>query len=222
MRSAAFETSSRRPSVAVHDGTRLATRALDGDRPHASDLLPALEAALAELGLGAGDLEAIAVGTGPGSYTGLRVGIATALGLARGCGAHLIGVPSLEALAWGQLEPGAEAGVLLDARAKELYFAHYRRGVADAPLEVLTPPCVIPRDQVRDALPTGLALFADDAALRAAGLEDDDTRQVHRASAHAEHVLELGLARLERTGPMSPAQIEPLYLRAFAAQPRKR
>ena len=222
MRSAALETSSRRPSVAVRDGERVVSRALDGDRPHASDLLPALEAALTELGLGPADIEAVAVGTGPGSYTGLRVGIATALGIARGSDAQLVGVPSLEALAWGQLEPGEEAGVLLDARARELYFAHYRRATAAAELEVITPPCVIARDELGPRLPAGLMLFADDAALRAAGLEGDESRRIRSAHAHAEQVLELGLARLASTGPQLPAEIEPLYLRAFAAQPRKR
>ena len=220
MRWAAFETSSRRPSVAVRNGARLATRSLDGERPHASDLLPAFEAALNELGLGPRELDAIAVGTGPGSYTGLRVGIATALGLARGCDALLVGVPSFEAIAWGALAADHEAGVLLDARSRELYYAHYRR--LDDGLEVVTAPCVLGRDEVASALPAGLPLFADDAALRAAGLADDDTREILHAPARAEHILELGAQRLARSGPMDAAQIEPLYLRAFAAQPRKR
>ena len=220
MRWAAFETSSRQPSVAVRDGDRLATRSLDGERPHASDLLPAFENALDELGLGPRQIDAIAVGTGPGSYTGLRVGIATALGLARGSDALLVGVPSFEAIAWGALAADHEAGVLLDARARELYFAHYRRLAGE--LEVVTAPCVLARDAIGAALPPGLPLFADDAALRAAGLEGDDTREILCASAHAEHILDLGALRLARSGPMDAAQIEPLYLRAFAAQPRKR
>lgn len=220
MRWAAFETSSRRPSVAIRDGDRLVTRSLDGDRPHASDLLPACEAALFELGLEPRQIDAIAVGTGPGSYTGLRVGIATALGLARGCDALLVDVPSFEAIAWGNLAPGDEAGVLLDARARELYFAHYRRDLDG--LEVLTAPCVLAQGEAASAIPAGLSLFADEAALAAAGLEADDTREVVCPVAQAEHVLDLGALRLARTGPVPAAAIEPLYLRAFAAQPRKR
>jgi len=216
MRCAALETSTRRPSVAARDGERLAVRELEGDRPHASDLLPALERALAELDLAPRDLELIVVGTGPGSYTGLRVGIASALGLARGSGAQTIGVPSVEALAWGALAPGREAGVLLDARAGELYFAHYRRAERD--VEVVTAPCVLARASAAATIPEDLALFADETALDAAGL----TRHAAPALPRARDVLELGVRRFECTGPMSPAEIEPLYLRAFAAKPRRR
>ena len=60
---------------------------------------------LDELGVAPDAVARVLVGTGPGSYTGLRVGVATALGLARGTGAHLFGLPSLEARAWGALAP---------------------------------------------------------------------------------------------------------------------
>ena len=220
MRYAAFETSSRRPSVAVRDGERLAARSLDGERPHASDLLPACDSALRELGLGPAEIDVVVVGTGPGSYTGLRVGIATALGLARGCGAELVGLCSLEAVVWGGLAVGREAGVLLDARASELYFARYRRGAER--LEVVTAPCVLARPALSDALPPDLALFSDAAGLRAAGLADDGTREILPATPRATDLLELGAEYFAREGAMAPEQIEPLYLRAFAGQPRKR
>ncbi|MDE0893035.1 MAG: tRNA (adenosine(37)-N6)-threonylcarbamoyltransferase complex dimerization subunit type 1 TsaB, partial [Planctomycetota bacterium] len=79
----ALESSTRSPSIAVYLDGELHFEALDGDRPHASDLLPRLDAILGSLKISPRDITHVAVGTGPGSYTGLRVGIATAQGIAR-------------------------------------------------------------------------------------------------------------------------------------------
>jgi tRNA threonylcarbamoyladenosine biosynthesis protein TsaB len=197
----ALETSSLRPSVAVRVAGRIESRTLAGDRPHASDLLPALEHLLAGFEASPRDITAVLVGTGPGSYTGLRVGIATALGLVRGTGAALFGVPSLEALAYGELAQGSAAAFLLDARQGELYLARYRReeeGVA-----VLQPPCVTTPAELGRLLQPDEPVYADGAALpRAAAL------------------LELGARRLAREGPHVAEDVEPLYLRAFAVRSR--
>ena len=123
----ALETSSRPPSLALGVGDTVRAAALGESRRHASDLLPTLSALLKEQGVAPGDVDLVSVGVGPGSYTGLRVGIATALGLARGAGAAVVSVPSVAAMAYGALEVGQEGMVLLDARARELYVARYRR-----------------------------------------------------------------------------------------------
>src|SRR5262249_4463470 len=133
-----------------------------------SDLLPALDRILRELEAEPADVAAVLVGTGPGSYTGLRVGIATALGIARGSGAALRGVPSGETLCFGELAPGEEAAVRADARAGQLYFARYRR-TADE-IDVLRPPCVLRPEEVALALPPGIPIFGDAEAREAAGL----------------------------------------------------
>jgi len=219
----ALETSSARPSVAARWEGRLEQRSLVGDRPHASDLLPALEQLLAGLGAGPGDVGAVIVGTGPGSYTGLRVGVATALGIARGAGALLHGVPSLEALSYGELLPGASAAFLLDARQGELYLARYRREPEE--VQALLAPCVTTAAALGELVPADERIFADEAALQAAGLEDERARNPERfghAWPGAGALLRLGTARLGHRGPHTPAQVEPLYLRAFAARSRRR
>ena len=219
----ALETSSARPSVAARRGARREELSLAGDRPHASDLLPALERLLARLQASPGQIESVIVGTGPGSYTGLRVGVATALGLARGTLAQLFGVPSLEALAFGELGPGTTAAFLLDARQGELYLARYRRE-ADG-VDTLLSPCVTTAAALPELLPPDELVFADPAALRAAELEEERARRPARfrqAVPRASALLELGSARLAREGPQTPAQVEPLYLRAFAARLRRR
>lgn len=225
----AIETSTRAPSLALRVGERILTADLSGERRHASDLLPTVAALFERAGLelptvGSGELasplDAVLVGTGPGSYTGLRVGCATALGLARGLGIPARGVPSVEALVLERAPPGTEVGVLIDARAGEVYFARYRRGAAD--VEVVTAPCVLERDALEPLLPADLPLFADQAALDAAGLRARTRELLGPAQPTASGVLALGALRLEQHGPEPQAGIEPLYLRAFAARPRRR
>jgi len=215
----ALETSTRSPSLALESGGSFLERALSAERPHASDLLPALAELLGELGASPRDLGAVFVGTGPGSYTGLRVGIATALGLARGAGAALFGVPSGETLAWAELEPGEEAAIVLDARGGELYFARYGR--TPEGVTVLHAPCVLAAGDLGLLLPSGSRVFADAEAARAAGLERL-ALHIEPAVPRAGALLALGSRRLAAEGAQDPAQIEPLYLRAFAAKSRRR
>jgi len=137
----ALETSRREASLALGVGETMLHAEL-GPAAHARDLVPALERLLAAAGVerrgGKLSLAAVIVGLGPGSYTGLRVGIATAQALARASGATLHGIPSFEALAFAELEPGEEGTVAMDARAGRFYHARYRR-VSDG-LVVLDPP----------------------------------------------------------------------------------
>jgi tRNA threonylcarbamoyladenosine biosynthesis protein TsaB len=220
MLTVAFETSSRPGSVAVGDGSRVLAAALDEERMHARDLLPALDRLLAELGARAADVRAVIVGTGPGSYTGLRVGIATALGLARATNALLRGVPSGECTAFAELAPGGEAVILVDARQDEIYFAHYRRTASE--VETVRAPCVLAAADVAAAVPGGVAVFADEAAADAARLTVEQRSRTRPVIASAGALLELGAARIRRAGPHAPHEIEPLYLRPFAVSKRRR
>lgn len=217
----ALESSARTPSVALIAHGVLFEQPAAADAAHASDLLPTLRDLLQRAGSAPGDIDSVIVGLGPGSYTGLRVGVATALGLARGANAQLRGVSSTEALAYGALAPGEQGWVVLDARSGELYCAHYQRTLED--IESLRAPCVTTRDELHGWLQPGLRVFADEAAVRAADLDRrDDLRLTRDQRPLARHVLELGLKRLERLGPQSPEQVEPLYLRAFAAKSPRR
>ncbi len=217
----ALETSSRSPQLAVRRGGTTLCRALESDRAHASDLVPTLARLVDELGGAPRDIAAVVVGLGPGSYTGLRVGAATGIGLARGASAALLGVPSLEALAFAELAPGETGQVLLDARSGELYFARYRR-TPDS-VEAVEAPCVLRAADVPARIERGERLFAEDDALRAGGLADAPPPSLARSTRpRADALLELGLARW-RAGTLAAAStLEPLYLRAFAASSRRR
>jgi tRNA threonylcarbamoyladenosine biosynthesis protein TsaB len=130
---------------------RLAARATRLDRDHAARFVPELEALLAEAGVTRDQLGAIAVGVGPGSYTGLRVGIAAARGLATGLGLPLAGVDSLALVAWGALAPGETGVAALDARRGNVYAGLYRRDGDE--LTTLAPPAKRSRDEARAAHP---------------------------------------------------------------------
>ena len=217
----ALETSGRASSVAVRCGTREASRDLEAGRAHASDLLPALDLIVREVGARPGEIEAVLVGTGPGSYTGLRVGIATALGIVRGTGARLRGVPSGETLCFAELRAGDEGTVLLDARAGEIYLASYRR--AEDEVEIVRAPCVLPVGEVAAAVPDSGTILGDREALAAAGLLPRcEARFRPDARPAARALLELGSKRLARLGGMPPAEVAPLYLRPFAVRARRR
>lgn len=220
MAEVAIETSTRAASVAVGHEGRVVHASLSGARAHASDLLPELDRLLRELDLSPAALETVFVGTGPGSYTGLRVGVATALGLARGTGAVLLGVPSGETIAYRELSAGETCTFLLDARQAQLYVARYRRTAED--VEVLHAPSVATADELAPLL-VDPRIFGDETVADAARLgEAERARLVVGVRPTADALLALGRAQLARRGPDAPSDVEPLYLRPFAAKARRR
>lgn len=151
----ALDTATSAVTAAVHDGTTvLAERSVLDHRRHTETLAPVIRETLAAAGVRAQDLTAIAVGVGPGPFTGLRVGVVTArtMGLALSVPVH--GVCSLDAIAasaWAEGDGPADLLVATDARRKEVYWARYRDGVrqgeaavgraADLPDELRALPC---------------------------------------------------------------------------------
>lgn len=127
MRVLGIETSSARGSVAlVEDAASICVLEHERANAHGESILPLIEQALALAGWNRRQLDRIAVGSGPGSFTGLRVGIAIAQGLAEGLELPLVGVPSLFSMA--RAVPSDQTGcrcVLLDARKGELFVAAY-------------------------------------------------------------------------------------------------
>jgi tRNA threonylcarbamoyl adenosine modification protein YeaZ len=104
----------------------LAERVTVDARAHAERLTPNVLAALGEAGLAVGDLGAVVVGCGPGPFTGLRVGMATAAAYGHALGIPVHGVCSLDAIG---VDTVGEALVVTDARRREVYWARYRDGV---------------------------------------------------------------------------------------------
>jgi tRNA threonylcarbamoyladenosine biosynthesis protein TsaB len=190
-----------------------------GVRPgHANRLLGAAEAALEQAGLGWEEVDRIAVGVGPGSFTGLRIGIATARALAQARGLPLVGVSSLEALALGAGDAELVLAVL-DARRGEAFAAAWRRGAPVAPAAALSPEALVERV----AALRGTPLAVGDGAVRfrgpleaAGALVPPDEDGAHRL--RAEPVCRLGAAAT----PTDRDALLPDYLREPDAVPRQR
>lgn len=141
MRCLGIETSSRRGSVAlVEDDRVVSVRLHEEVNRHGERIVPLIEELLAEAGWSRESLERIGVGTGPGSFTGLRIGLALAQGLALGLGCPLIGVSSLRAMAFAGPAAAPPTAAVLDARRSEYFIAVYSPTGA-----VIVPPQTIPQ-----------------------------------------------------------------------------
>ena len=212
-----IDTSGPRCAVSLHDAAgarRLAGAAPDIGRGHAEVLIGLLEDMLREAGADYSDIAKIAVVVGPGSFTGLRVGVAAAKGLALALDRPLVGLSSLEILA----EPhwGGEGRVLAvsDAKRGEVYAALYGPGGA-----VLAPPQALPPGD----LASFVAATAAGGRLIAVGTGAEIARGVLGAQlagiANPEGLADMdALARLAAARwPEGPLQL--LYLRGADAKP---
>ena len=127
MRLLALETSSIACSVAVEAASAVYARHEEIERAHTSLILPMVDEALREAGVELVELDAIAFGAGPGSFTGVRIAVAIAQGLGAAADVPLVGVSSLAAVAQALVDPAAGRQVLVaqDARMNEVYVGRY-------------------------------------------------------------------------------------------------
>lgn len=164
MRLLAVETSTLTGAVALLDGrTVVAESRLNVAVTHGERLLAAVDALLGAARWELGDVEALAVAVGPGSFTGLRIGVSTMKGLAFATGKPLVGVPTLDALAWTLPFAAHPVCPILDAKKDEVYTALYR--TAEGRLERLSPyraiaPAALAEELVRE--PGGPVIFLGD------------------------------------------------------------
>lgn len=122
----ALESSAKAASAALaRDGVLLDMQFQNNGLTHSRTLLPMAETALRNAGCAIGDIDAVAVAHGPGSFTGIRIGVSTAKGLCWGAEKPALGVSTLEAMAWNAVDAGAEGLVCcaMDARRSQVYNA---------------------------------------------------------------------------------------------------
>ena len=156
----AMDTSTPRAAIALacHDApTRVAP--LDPDRRHGRGLIPAIAALLTAEGLTVADLDAIAVGLGPGSYTGLRIGLTAAKTLAYAANKPLVGLDSLELIARNAPDDCLKVAVAVDAQRGDAYVAEFVRTAPGAPLLRLRPTRIEPIEPWSLALEPGLLIL---------------------------------------------------------------
>ena len=153
----AFDTSAAHCAAALLIGDRIVASAFEPmEKGQAERLLPLLQEVLAEAGLGWRDLTALAVGTGPGNFTGVRIAVAAARGLALSLGIPAIGVTRLEATAHGLPRPVV---VVEDARRAEVYVQEFGPEPGEAWVTEIT---ALPVETVlRDFVGTAASLAAE-------------------------------------------------------------
>ncbi|HET7174250.1 MAG TPA: tRNA (adenosine(37)-N6)-threonylcarbamoyltransferase complex dimerization subunit type 1 TsaB [Nocardioidaceae bacterium] len=145
----AFDTSTAAVTVALHDGRRVvAERTVVDPLRHGEQLAPGIAAVLSRAGAAPSDVSRIAVGVGPGPFTGLRVGLVTARTLGETLGVEVVGVCSLDILAADVPADGTFL-VATDARRKEVYWRRYRSWT-----EAVSDPAVDRPGSVATAEPT--------------------------------------------------------------------
>lgn len=233
----AFDTTSQQLSIALQrDGRVLAALVLEKKGKHSIDFMPALDRLLKTAGVAARDVELICCATGPGSFTGLRIGMATAEALAFALRIPAIGFSSM--MAEAHIFRAVDKPVLIayDARGGRLYAGLYRAGREIlAPTQVMKGELAEKLAPVRDAVDE-LIVIGDGAAnaraqLLEAGIPDTafrDGNPIARYGNRSAALCDLGLAYAK--AELAPAalreyglyRMEPLYLAATQAERMKR
>jgi tRNA threonylcarbamoyladenosine biosynthesis protein TsaB len=215
-----IETSHRVGLVALAEGERLlGERRLDEARRHARDLAPAIRDLLGDQGWKARDLDAIVVSRGPGSYTGLRVGIMSAKTLAYATGCTLLAIDTFAAIARQAPQDARVVEVIADAQQDKLYVQRFTRLAAAEPLEAAAPLAI-------ESFAMWQSGLSETSWVIGPGLDKyAKLLQSHIAVAlppawfpQAESLMRLALQRLDRGQKEDAFAVEPLYLRPSSAE----
>jgi tRNA threonylcarbamoyladenosine biosynthesis protein TsaB len=212
-----IDTSTKVGALAlVRDEELLIEDRIDAELDHSARLLPTLESALKRASLSRADLDCVGVGTGPGSLTGVRVGIAFAKGLVFALGKPLIGVCSLEAIAYRPAKAGAEVvSVIVDAKLGGYYHVAYRwtgQGIQEA-----SPLCVCTIEDVPLRVLNGSLIVSPDESGLPGKLTDRLPAgykvEPNPIFPSAAHIARRAMAEVEN-GTFDPGKmVEPIYLR---------
>lgn len=219
-----LETATPTCSVAITNGlTTLALRECKGQNAHSEKITVFIKEVMDELGLAYSDLDAVAVSQGPGSYTGLRIGVSTAKGVCYAAGLPLMAVDTLHAMAYGmhqrlgaELQPNDVLVPMIDARRMEVYCA-----VFDASLNILrtTEALVVQSTSFEDLIAEHrLWLFGDGAPKLKELFKDEPHIQIVEGfDPSAAYMAALSDQALQSGTFVDVAYFEPYYLKDFIA-----
>lgn len=219
----ALDTATPRVSVAIGNaGSVLGEVRLVGGRRHAEQLAPAIRYLCDELDIDLGHLTAIAVGVGPGLFTGLRVGVTTAKVMAQALRVPVVGISSLDLLAYPARHTTRLIAAVLDARRHEVFHARYRP-VPGGVQRISEYAVDRPDDVVADVLAGGeeVLLVGDGAQVYPeafARLERVESAGPAFTAPSAAALVELATARVEREEFEAPWDLRPIYLRGSDAE----
>jgi tRNA threonylcarbamoyladenosine biosynthesis protein TsaB len=218
LRVLAIDTALEACAVAVLDtGRGLTSRSLPMMRGHAEALMPLIATVMSTAAVEFSDLDRIAVTVGPGSFTGLRVGVAAARGLALAAGKPAVGLSTLAAFAAPFFDADDAKALLavIDARHDQVYMQLFGPGG-----RTLIAPRLAPlRDAVRAAMASPTRIVGNAAKLVEAAWPDHERRPPQIAAVRAPDIA--WVARLGAATTDISAEVRPLYLREADAQPQQ-
>lgn len=213
----AFDTATDVVTVAIgRDGEALGALAIASNRSHAERLVPAIRTLVDDTGVGLERLAAIAVGVGPGRFTGLRVGVTTAKVMAHALRVPVVGIGTLDLVAYPLRHSRRDVVAVVDARRREVFWARYRT-VPGGLVPVGGPAVDPPHEVVAELEATGGdILLAGDGVERYhefAALDRAEHAGREFAAPSALALLELAAGRLEREEFVAAHELAPVYLR---------
>ncbi len=192
----ALETSSRSPGIALEVQGQRFEKQLDPNAAHAKALLPELDRLMKQAGVSPREISLVIVGVGPGSYTGLRVGIATAKTLSIAAKAPILGICSLSVIAFSCSEDGVIA-VSNNAYGGQRYLGIYRK--QGNQIQELTGPQLLLPEEIQKAIP-------------------ENAKRLEDIVPNPSALLELGLQKFQQEGGSKLESVQPLYLRPSRAE----
>lgn len=216
----AIETSTQRGSVALADDRGpVASADLSVPRRHGEFVAPAIEFLLDQSGRTVADVTAVAVGLGPGLFTGLRVGIATATTFAAARHLPTVGISGLDVLAFSNRHTNRLIAATVDARRGEVFMALYRP--TPGGVECVRPPQVMKPEELAvelDAMGEKVLIVGGGVPLLQHHV---DSARVHLGSTarpSAEALADLAVPRVQREETVLPSALVPLYMRGADAK----
>lgn len=225
----ALDTATEACSVALWYKGEIYRRYRVSDRDHTQHILPMVDQVLVDAGIGMKQLDALAFGCGPGSFTGIRIGVGITQGLALGADLPVIPVSTLKTLAQGAWREAAQSNVLtaIDARMSELYWGIFQRD-SEGRWDVLEAEALLSPQDVADKLAsligtwatagTGWPAYPQLAEKYAVDLPTDTNKLIKLINdtillPDAQDILPLALADWEQGRAIAVGQATPVYLR---------
>jgi tRNA threonylcarbamoyladenosine biosynthesis protein TsaB len=214
----ALDTTQNSGSIALATGERLVYSAFFDIRiTHSETLMPSIDHALKFCGAEPRDLEAIYVCRGPGSFTGLRIGLATAKGIAFGLDIPLYAYSSLELAALGACGLGRNILVAIDAKMKEVYYAAYNQNLEELISPQVAKPEELGKLELDDYILCGSAVQQLEPLLKATGQHYSVLSPAHQFIGAA-GLFYLAEKLPDKHAAQDLADLEPLYIRESTAQ----
>lgn len=202
-------------SISLKSGERLFESAVHDGFHHSENLLPQIDSLLTMATIAPGDIDLICVSSGPGSFTGLRIAMSTAKGIAMGASADLVSVPTLDSYALGQSEFDGAVIPIIDARKQRFYAAVFERGIKKSKDLDITPV-----DLIENLSQYERILITGPDARKFRNFSENDARIIidgDFTTVAGTRVIDLGLKRWKEKGPDKHGS-GPVYIRKSEAE----